>query len=106
MIISREQVIDRLSEKSGYWKKNIRELLKCLDEVVLECFDEVTNEEDVAVQLIKGIKVSVHIVPERNRVDPRTGKPIVCKETVKPACKFSDDFRVIIQNQYDSKKGG
>ena len=77
-----------------------------MDDVILECFDEVTDDEDVVVQLVKGVRISAHVVPKRNRVDPRTQEPIVVEETVKPACKFSDDFRRVIQNQYEAKKDG
>lgn len=106
MLITREHIIKALSEKSGYWQKDIRELLKKFDEVVLEYFSEVTDEEDITVQLVKGVKISAHIVPKRDRVDPRTGEPIVVDETVKPSCKFSDDFRKIIQEQYEEKRDG
>lgn len=106
MVITRDAIIKRLSEKSGYWQKDIKTLLKCFDEVVLECLNEVTDTEDVSVQLIKGVKISAHIVPQRERVDPRTGNPITVNETVKPACKFSEDFRKNIQEQYDARKDG
>lgn len=106
MLITREAMIKRLSEKSGYYQRDVRTLLQCMDDVVLECFDEVTDDEDIIVQLVKGVRISAHVVPKRERVDPRTQKPIMVDETVKPACKFSDDFRVAIQNQYDAKKDG
>lgn len=106
MFVTREQIIKRLAEKSGYYKQDIRALMKCLDTVVLECFDEVTDDEDVVIQLVQGVKISAHVVPQRDRVDPRNGAPIVCKATVKPACKFSEDFRGYIQNSYEDKKDG
>ena len=106
MNITREMIIKRLSEKSGYWQKDIRAVLQHFDDVVLECLGGVTDDEDVSVQLVQGVKISAHVVPKRERVDPRNGEPIVCKETVKPACKFSDDFRKIIQTQYEEKRDG
>lgn len=106
MQITREMLIKRLSEESGYWQKDIRAVLQCLDDVVLEYFGEITDDEDISIQLVQGVKISAHVVPKRDRVDPRNGSPIVCKETVKPACKFSEDFRKVIQNQYESKKDG
>lgn len=106
MLITREMLIKRLSEESGYWQKDIRAVLQCLDDVVLEYFGEITDDEDISIQLVQGVKISAHVVPKRDRVDPRNGNPIVCKETVKPSCKFSEDFRKVIQNQYESKKDG
>ena len=106
MIITREMLIKRLSEKSEYYQKDIRVLLQCLDEVVLECFGEATDDEDVMIQLVQGIKVGCSIQPERVRKDPRTQEDIVCKPTCKPKSKFSEEFRKTIQNQYETKKDG
>ena len=106
MLFTREMLIKRLSAQSGYYQKDIRVLLQCLDDVVLDCFSEVTDDEDVVIQLITGCKIGCSIVPQRERVDPRTQKSIVCSPTCKPNAKFSKDFRDIIQNQYESKKDG
>lgn len=106
MVITREQMIKRLSEKSGYYQKDIRELLKHLDDVVFECFGEVTDDEEIMIQLVQGIKVGCSIQPERTRKDPRTQEDIVCKPTCKPKSRFSEEFRKTIQNQYDTQKDG
>lgn len=106
MVITREMIIKKLSDTSGYYQKDIRTLLQNLDEVVLEYFNNVTEDEDVSVQLVKGIKCGCKVVPKRTRKDPRTQEDIICEATVKPFAKFSDDFRVVIQNQYDTKKDG
>jgi nucleoid DNA-binding protein len=106
MTITREEMIKKLSEKSGYYQKDIRILLQCLDEVVFEELCGVTDDEEVSIQLVTGIKVKTAVVPERDRVDPRTQEPIVVKATVKPACKFSQDYRFKLQEAYDNNKNG
>ena len=106
MVITRELLIKKLSDASGYYQKDIRTVLQTLDEVVLECFNDVAEDEDIVVQLVKGIRCGCKVVPERTRKDPRTQEDIICEATVKPFAKFSDDFRVVIQNQYDTKKDG
>lgn len=105
MTITREDLIRKLSKKSGYHMKDIRDLLHCMDDVVFDELCGVTEESDVSIQLVQGIKVSTHIVPSRERVDPRTQESIVCKPTVKPACKFSQDYKFKLQEAYDSKNG-
>ena len=106
MLITREMMIKRLSDVSGYYQKDIRVLLQALDEVVFEYFNDVSDDDDISVQLVKGIKCGCKIVPERTRKDPRTQEDIICKATVKPFAKFSEDFRAAIQDQYDIKKDG
>ena len=106
MTITREEMIRKLSDKSGYFQKDIRVLLQCLDEVVFEELSSVTDDEEVSIQLVSGIKVKTSVVPERDRVDPRNQKPIVVKATVKPACKFSQDYRFKLQSAYENSKNG
>ena len=106
MTITREDMIKRLSTKSGYYQKDIRVLLQAMDEVVFDALCEVTDDDDVSIQVVQGIKVSTHVVPERDRVDPRTQAPVVVKATVKPACKFSQDYRLKLQEAYENNKNG
>lgn len=106
MTITRENMIDLLSEKSNYYKKDVRELLRCMDEVVFEQLSSVTPDEEVSIQIVQGAKFSTRVIPQRDRVDPRNGKPIVCKPTVKIACKFSEDMKLKLQENYDEKHGG
>jgi nucleoid DNA-binding protein len=106
MIVTREMLIKRLASESGYYEKDIRHVLHCLDDVVLECFAAATDDEEIAVQLVKGVKIGCTIQPERTRKDPRTQADIICLPTCKPNAKFSQDFRRVIQEQYDAKKDG
>ena len=106
MTITREEKIKKLSDKSGYYQKDIRFLLQCLDEVVFDELSSVTDDEEISIQLVSGIKVKTAVVPERDRVDPRNQNPIVVKATVKPACKFSQDYRFKLQEAYENNKNG
>lgn len=103
MTITRENVIELLSEKSGYWKKDIRYLLQCLDEVVFEEFGKMTPDEEVSVQVIKGCKLVCAPVKERARKDPRTQKDITCSSTCKLKAKFSQDLKLKMAAEYDKR---
>lgn len=106
MTITREEMVRRLSERSGYYMKDVRVLLQCMDEVVFEAMGEATLEDEIQMQIVTGIKLGCKIVGARDRVDPRTQEPITCGETAKPFTKFSQDFRFKLQEQYDNKKNG
>lgn len=106
MFITREATISRLAEKSGYYKQDIRALLNALDDLVVDIFDEVTDEDEVVWQLTRGIRVGCKVVPERERVNPKTQEPIVCCAQTKPFVKFSENFRDIIQQHYEERKDG
>lgn len=106
MTITREEMVKRLSERSGYYMKDVRALLQSMDEVVFEALCEATLEEEVQIQMVSGIKCGCKIVPSRDRVDPRTQEPITVGETAKPFAKFSQDYRLKLQEAYDNNKNG
>ena len=105
MVITREQLIKKLAEETGFWQKDMRTVFSVLDKVIMDCFAQATEDEPVAVQLFEGCKIGCKIVPERIRVKPDTQEKVVCKPTVKPNAKFSDRFRELIQQNYDNKMG-
>lgn len=106
MTITREEMVKRLSERSGYYQKDVRTLLQCMDDVVFEAMGEATLEDEVQMQIVTGIKLGCKIVESRERVNPKTQEPIIVGETTKPFTKFSQDFRLKLQEQYNNKKNG
>ena len=93
-----------LAEKTGYYLRDVKTLLSAMDDYVKEVFAEVTDDEEVSLQIVEGVKLIVKIVPERLRKDPRTQEDIVCKPTTKLQAKFSDVFRDTIQENYEKSK--
>ena len=106
MTITREEMVRRLSERSGYYMKDVRALLQCMDDVVFEALGEATLDDEVQIQIVTGIKCGCKIVESRERVDPRNQQPIIVGETVKPFAKFSQDYRLKLQETYDNNKNG
>ena len=106
MVITREMLVQKLYKKSGYIPNDIKTLLQCMDEVIIETLNEATLEDDIQIQTIIGIKLCCKILGERERVDPRTQEPIIVGETAKPFVKFSKDFKIKLQEAYDNKKDG
>lgn len=105
MTITREEMVKRLSERSGYYMKDVRHLLQCMDDVIFEIMCEATLDDEIQMQLATGIKLGCKVVGERDRVDPRTQLPITVGETTRPFVKFSQDFKLKLQEQYNNKNG-
>lgn len=103
MVITREQLIRKLAEETGFWQKDMRIVFDKLGDVMLEYFNMATEEENIFVQVFEGCKIGCNIIPERTRIHPTTREEITCKPTVKPAAKFSVNFRNTIQENYDKK---
>ena len=105
MLVTREQLVKKIAEETGFWQKDIRLVLQCLSDIVPQYLNMATEEDDVSIQLFEGCKIGCKIVPTRERIKPDTREKVVCKPTVKPRAKFSDVFRQLIQENYDKKMG-
>ena len=103
MTITRENLIRKLSDRSGYHMKDIREVLSCMDDVVIEELCEVTPDDEVAVQIVRGVKLICEPVKERARKDPRNQNDIVCRATCKVKTKISQDLKLKMMENYDNK---
>lgn len=103
MEITREQLIRRVAEEANYWQKDVRNVFNALEDVILECFGEVTEEEPISIRILQGLALQGHIVPERERVNPIDRTPIVCPPTVKTSAKYSALFKKKIQEKYEEK---
>lgn len=104
MIVTKDTMARDIAERSGYFLKDIKTVLSVMDDVVKDYFAEVTDDEEVMIQLTQGIKCGCYVVPERQRKNPKTQEDIICAPTVKPKTVFSQDFRALIQQQYEEKK--
>lgn len=104
MEIAREQLIQMVAEKAGYWKKDVKNVFNAIEDVVLECFDDIDEDNPISVRLLSFLALNGHIWGERERVDPRDRKPIVCKPSVRILGKVSDGFKAKAQARYDEKK--
>lgn len=105
MTITKDMMARSLAENTGYYLKDIKVLLAAMDDFVKDSFAQVTDDEDITIQIVEGVKLSVHVVPERTRVNPQNQEPVTVKATVKPSAKFSSVLRETLQKQYDRKLG-
>ena len=104
MEITREQLIRKVAEESGYYQKDVRVVFNVLEDVLLECFDDIDEDNPVSVRLLSFLALNGHVWGERERVDPRNRKPIICKPSVRILGKVSDGFKEKAQERYDNKK--
>lgn len=103
MTITKDQMARDIADRTGFYIKDVKSVLSEMDDLIKEYFMQVTEDDDISVQVVEGIKIGCKIVPERERVNPQNQEPIICKATVKPFTKYSEVFRETIQQQYDKK---
>lgn len=104
-LITREMIIAELSQRLGFFKQDIRKVFNEFDNLVEEHLSTVNDEhEEVLIQVVRGLKFSGKLIPQRDRRDPRTNKPIVCKPTVKLNGKVSETIKEVVQKAYEESK--
>ena len=103
MAVTREDLIRKLSEESGFTMQDIRHLLHCMDNVIFDELCEVTPDSEVSVQLMQGVKIMCVPVEQRERKDPRNQDDITCPATCKIKTKISQDLKLKVAEKYDSK---
>lgn len=103
-LITRDQIIKQLSERCGYFQRDIKNVLSELDDVVEEYLSTIDEDNaEISVQVIRGLKLVGKYVPERSRRDPRNNEPIVCSPTIKLHGKVSETIKQVVQKEYEKK---
>lgn len=104
-LITREMLVTELSKRCGFFKQDIRRVFTEFDDLVEEYLSTIDeNNEEISIQVVRGLKFSGKLVPERSRRDPRTNKPIICSPTVKLNGKVSETIKEVVQKAYEDKK--
>lgn len=91
--MKKDQLIDELSKRTQFYKKNMKEVVEALSDIILENMQSATLEEPSELHLRHGVIIGGHRVPEREAKDPRTGEIIMSPEKVIPYAIFKPSVR-------------
>ena len=92
-VLKRKQLVDELSERTGFFKKNIDEILSALDDIIVENMSAATKTEPSEVHLSLGFVFGGRYVPKREVRDPRNGETVMTKAKYIPYARFKTSFR-------------
>lgn len=92
-IMKKGELIDELAERTGFYKKNMKDVVFALADIVTEHFETATFEEDSELHIAPGVLICGRRTPEREAVDPRNGETIVTPEKVIPYAVFKPSIR-------------
>lgn len=104
MDITREQLIRKVAEESGYYQKDVRVVFNTLEDVILEYFEDIDDNEAISIKLLSWLTVGGYIVPERERINPQDRSAIICPPTAKLSAKCGEGLKNKVQKMYDDKK--
>lgn len=103
-IFKKEDLVDMLSQKTGFYKKNMLDVANALEEIILECLQSATFEHNSELRLAPGVIICGTRKPEGEAKDPRNGEIIVSPEKVIPSAVFKQSIRKKLYEQPKKKR--
>lgn len=93
MVLKKKDIADELALKTKFSKGSMKEVVDALDDIIVEKLGEASFDEDVEMQLAKGLTICARRVEAREARDPRNQNVINIPEKVIPYAKFTYTFR-------------
>lgn len=105
-ITRKDDLIDQLAQRTGFFKKNMVEVVNALEDIILESLETATFEENSELHLRPGVVIKGRRVPAHEVVDPRTQEIVISPEKVIPSAVFKQSIRQKLYVRPKSKKKG
>ena len=102
-IMKKDNLVSELAERTGFFKKNMRDVVDALADIITEQFHTAEFGADSELHLAPGIVLNGHRKPAGEAKDPRTGEIIVSPEKVIPSATFKQSIRLKLHKKV--KKG-
>ena len=103
-IMKKDDIIDELSTRTGFFKKNMREVLDTLSDIIIEHFDTAKFGEDSEFHIAPGIVLKGTRKPEGRALDPRDRSEIITPEKVVPSAVFKQSVRLKLYKDLKKKR--
>lgn len=108
-IMKKPELVEELAARTGFFKKNMREVVDALADIVEEHFQTAEFGADSELHLAPGVVLIGKRKPAGEAKDPRTGEMIVSPEKVIPSATFKQSIRLKLYKKpkgYKKKKKG
>ena len=92
-IMKKPELINELSVRTGFFKKNMKEVVDAFADIVTEHFNTAEFGADSELHLAPGVVLVGKRKPASEAKDPRTGETIISPEKVIPSAIFKQSLR-------------
>lgn len=101
-IMKKPELVDELAARTGFYKRNMKEVVDALADIVIEQLQTATFEEDSELHISPGVLICGKRKPEQESIDPRDRSVIMTPEKVIPYAIFKPTARLKL---YKKPKG-
>ena len=108
-IMKKPELVDELAARTGFYKKNMVEVVDALADIIEDQFKNATLKEQSELHLAPGVVLVGTRKPTGEAKDPRTGETIISPEKVIPSAVFKQSIRLKLFKKpkgYKKKKKG
>lgn len=108
-IMKKPELVDELAARTGFYKRNMKEVVDALADIIIEHFETAELDADSELHLAPGVVLVGRRKPAGEAKDPRTGEMIVSPEKVIPSATFKQSIRLKLYKKpkgYKKKKKG
>ena len=101
-IMKKPELVEELAARTGFYKRNMKEVVDALADIVIEQLQTATLEEDSELHISPGVLICGKRKPEQESIDPRDRSVVVTPEKVVPYAIFKPSARLKL---YKKPKG-
>lgn len=98
-IMKKDALARELAARTGFYIKNMVEVVNALNDIVIEHFDTATFDECSELHIATGVIIGGKRTPERESINPQDRSPIVTPEKVVPYAEFKPSVRLKLYKQ-------
>lgn len=104
--MKKPELIDELAMRTGFYKKNMKEVVEALSDIVEEHFQTAEFGADSELHLAPGVLICGERKPEQESIDPRNREKIITPEKVLPYAVFKQSIRkkLYVQSKKKTRK--
>lgn len=99
-VLTKEDVVDELTIRTGFFKSSIREMLSVLEDVVFENMITAELNDPSEIHFMRGITIGAKVRPACKHSHPSTGEMIDVPERIVPYLKDTRHFRDKMNTAY------
>lgn len=103
-IMKKDNIISELAERTGFYKKNMKDVVEAFSDIVVESFQMAEFGADSELHLAPGVVLVGKRKPAGEAKDPRNGEVITSPEKVIPSAVFKQSIRLKLHKKPKSYK--
>ena len=100
--MKKPELAEELAARTGFFKKNAKEFVEALSDIIIEHFETAELGADSELHLAPGVVLVGKRKPAGEAKDPRTGEIVISPEKVIPSAVFKQSVRLKL---YKKPKG-